>query len=232
MCLETTQAFEAGIDETECHHRGRRSLGVVEHGEFIDEIAVGKVVLDGPGIALGRKDFLVDSKLVAEVAELLLLGLEVGVVVVPENEVEGNEPCADVFGRVLTAETNIVPADGFIEIPREKVEHTPIPQVFLGAGVLLFGDFAGKGHAALAGLGLDELEELLAGEVAGMRGHQVEETGLLLGVAKVHKGLGKNGKDVHRAKILAVISWVSRTRRSLAWSCCRAKKWNPALAFS
>ena len=185
---------------------GRRSLGVVEHGEFIDEIAVGEVVLDGPGITLGGQDFLFDSELIAEVAQLLLLGFEVGVVVVPENEVEGNEPRADVFGRVLTAEADIVPADGFIEIPREKVIDAAIPQVFLGTGVLLFGDFAGKGHAALAGLGLDELEELLAGEVAGMRGHQVEETGLLLGVAEVPKGLGKNGKDFHRAKILAVIS--------------------------
>jgi len=116
MCLEAVQAFKGGIDETECHHWGRRSLGVVEHGEFIDEIAVGKVVLDGPGITPGGEDFLVDSKLIAEVAQLLLLGLEVGVVVVPENEVEGNEPCADVFGRVLTAETDIVSADGFIAI--------------------------------------------------------------------------------------------------------------------
>src|SRR5882762_8631123 len=232
MGLEAIQAFKAGIDETECHHRGRRSLGVVEHGEFIDEIAVGEVVLDGPGITLGGQDFLFDSELIAEVAQLLLLGFEVGVVVVPENEVEGNEPRADVFGRVLTAEADIVPADGFIEIPREKVIDAAIPQVFLGTGVLLFGDFAGKGHAALARLGLDELQELLAGEVARMRGHQVEETGFLLGVAEVHKGLGKNGKDFHSAKILAVISWVSRRRRSLAWSCCRAKRWNPALAFS
>src|SRR5437763_5170971 len=85
---------------------GRRSLGVVGHGEFIDEIAVGEVVLDGPGITLGGQDFLFDSELIAEVAQLLLLGFEVGVVVVPENEVEGNEPRADVFGRVLTAEAD------------------------------------------------------------------------------------------------------------------------------
>src|ERR1700694_2269826 len=83
-----------------------------------------------------------------------------------------------------------------------------------------------------AGLRLDELEELLAGEMAGMHGHQVEETGLLLRVAELHNGLRMHGKDFHKAKMLAVISWVSRTRRSLGWSCCRAKRWNPALAFS
>src|SRR5258708_16507824 len=127
MWLEAIQAFKAGIDETECHHGGRRSLRVVEHGEFVHEIAVGEVVLDGPGIALGGKNFLVDSELVAEVAQLLLLGLEVGIVLVSENEIEGNEPGSDIFGRVLAAEPDIVPADGFIEIPREKGIDTAIP---------------------------------------------------------------------------------------------------------
>src|SRR3977135_3541032 len=134
MRLEAIQAFKAGIDETEGHHRGRRSLGVVEHGEFIDEIAVGEIVLDSPGITLSGKDFFFDSKLVAKVAQLLLLGLEVGVVLVSKDKVKGNEPGADVFGRVLTAETDIVPANGFIEIPREKMKDAAIPQVFLGAG--------------------------------------------------------------------------------------------------
>jgi len=112
------------------------------------------------------------------------------------------------------------------------VKDAAIPQIFLRPGVLLFGDFTRKDNAALARLRLDELEELLAGERAGMRGHEVEETGLLLRVAELHKSLCMDGKDFHRAKILAVISWASRTRRSLGWSCCRAKKWNPALAFS
>src|SRR5712692_7811039 len=232
VCLEAIQAFKAGIDETECHHRGRRSLGVVEHGEFVHEIAVGEAVLDGPGIALGGEDFLIDSELVAEVAQLLLLGFEVGVIMISQDEVKGNESCADVFGRVLAPEADVVPADGFIKIPREEVKDAAIPQVLLRTGVLLFRNLPGKGNAALAGLCLNELEKLLAGEIAGMRGHKVEETGLLLGVTEPHKSLRINGKDFHRAKILAVISWVSRTRRSLAWSCCRAKRWNPALAFS
>src|ERR1700682_2077665 len=94
----------------------------------------------------------------------------------------------------LTAETDIVPSDGFIQIPQEKVIDTAIPQTFLCGGVLLFSDLAGKGNAAFAGLRLDELEELLTGEIAGTRGHQVEETGLLLRVAELHNGLRMDGK--------------------------------------
>ena len=43
--------------------------------------------------------------------------------------------------------------------------------------MLLFGGLTGKGNATFAALRLDELEELLAGEIAVVRGHQVEETG-------------------------------------------------------
>jgi hypothetical protein len=65
------------------------------------------------------QDFLVDSHLIAEERELLLLGLQVGEVLTSENEVEGNKPGSDVFGRVDTPETDILPANGLIEI-REK----------------------------------------------------------------------------------------------------------------
>src|SRR5260370_41879703 len=107
-----------------------------------------------------------------------------------------------------------------------------MPEVFLRAGVLLLEDLAREGHAALAGFRLDELEELPAGEIGGMRGHKIKEAGFFFRVAEISERVCMDGKDFHKAKILAVISCVSRTRRSLAWSCCRAKRWNPALAFS
>src|SRR5208337_3844960 len=107
-----------------------------------------------------------------------------------------------------------------------------MPKVFLRACMPLLHNLSAKSNAALAGFHLDELEELLAGEIAGMRGHKVEETGLLLRIAEIPERFGVHGEDFHRAKILALISWVSRTRRNLAWSCWRANMWNPALAFS
>src|SRR5712664_236428 len=102
------------------------------------------------------------------------------------------------------------------------MKDSAMPKVFLRAGMLLFHHFSGKCNAAFAGFRLDEPEKLLAGEVPGMRGHKVEETGLLFRIAEIPERFRVDGEDFHKAKILALISWVSRTRRNLAWSCCRA----------
>jgi hypothetical protein len=88
--------------------------------------------------------------------------------------------------------------------------------------VFLFHDLSGKGDAALTRFGIDKLQELLAGEVARMRSYKVEETGLLLRIAEIPERFRMDGEYFHRAKILALISCVSRTRRNLAWSCWRA----------
>ena len=102
------------------------------------------------------------------------------------------------------------------------MKDAPMPEVLLWASVFLLHNLSSKSDAALSWLGLDELQELMAGEIAGMRGHKVKKTGLLLRIAEIPERLRMDGEDLHRAKILALISWVSRTRRNLAWSCCRA----------
>ena len=66
MSSETVHAFKSRIDEAEGHHRGERDGWVVEHGEFIHEVAVGEIALDSPRVAFVGQDFLVDSQLVAE----------------------------------------------------------------------------------------------------------------------------------------------------------------------
>src|SRR6266851_4975852 len=65
--------------------------------EFIHEIAVGEVALDCPRVALVRQDFPIDSHLVAEERELLLLGFEISKILIPKDEVESNEPRSNVF---------------------------------------------------------------------------------------------------------------------------------------
>src|SRR5260370_41956420 len=77
MSPEAVRAFKPRIDETERHRRGERDARVVKHGEFVDEVPVREVALDSPGVAFVGQDFLVDSHLVAEERELLLLGLEI-----------------------------------------------------------------------------------------------------------------------------------------------------------
>jgi hypothetical protein len=162
------------------------------------------------------KDFLIDPYLLTEKGELLLLGFEVREVLISEDEVQGNKPRSNVFGRMDAPEANVLSADGFVQIAREKVKDTTMPEVFLGAGVLLVENLLGEGHAALAGLRLDELQELLAGEVPGMRRHKVEETCFFLSIAKAVESVRMYGEEFHNAKILAVISCESSTRRSLS----------------
>ena len=116
MGLEAIHAFKSRIDETECHHRRKREQGVVEHGKFIHEIAVGMLVFDCSRIALVGQDFLVDSHLIAEESKLLLLTFKEGEALIAKDEVESNEPRSDVFGRVNTPETDILPADRFVKI--------------------------------------------------------------------------------------------------------------------
>src|SRR5260370_41416047 len=135
---------------------GGRGGWVVEHGEFIHEVAVGEIALDSPRVAFVWQDFLVDPHLVTEESELLFLGLEIGEVLISEDEVESNKPGSDVFGRVHTPETDILPSNGFIEIPREEMKDTAMAEVFLRTGVLLFHNLSGKSDAALAGFGLDK----------------------------------------------------------------------------
>ena len=190
---EAVHALKSRIDETEHDHRRGRHAWVVKHRKLIHEIALREVALDSPGIPLAGKDFLIDPHLLTEKGELLLLSFEIREVLVSQNEVEGNKPRSDVFSRMDAPEADVLSADGFVQIAREKVKDTTMPEVFLGAGVLLVEDLLGEGHAALAGLRLDELQELLTGEVPGMRRHKVEETCFFLGIAKAAEGVRMYG---------------------------------------
>src|SRR5260370_19852894 len=88
MSPEAIHTFKPRIDETERHHRRKRDARVIKHGEFIHEIAVGEVALNGPRVALVWQDFLVDCQLIAEERELLLLRFEISEALISENEVE------------------------------------------------------------------------------------------------------------------------------------------------
>ena len=116
MSLEAVHTFKSRIDETKGHHRGKRKRWVIEHGEFIHEVAVGRLIFDRSRVAFVGQDFLVDSHLVAEENQLLLFGFQIRELLVSQNEVESNEPGSDVFGRVNLSETDIFPSNRLIEM--------------------------------------------------------------------------------------------------------------------
>ena len=154
--LKTVETPKARIDKREGDHRGR-GLGNKKHRKFIDKISVGEPLSDGSRIALGREVFLVDSELLSEIANLLLFGFKECVIEPCQDEIESSEPGTDVLDRMLATEADVVLADGFIKI---------------------------SAQTAFSRLTADEANKLLAREVAGMRGHQVEKTGFVLGVAE------------------------------------------------
>src|SRR5205807_5987063 len=52
MGLETVQDAKSGIDEGEGNHRGSEGAGTEEHRELVHEIALGRSVVNGSGVAL------------------------------------------------------------------------------------------------------------------------------------------------------------------------------------
>src|SRR6266404_3092670 len=74
--------------------------------------------------------------------------------------------------------------------------------------------FGPEERRALPGASAGETEELPREEIAGVRGHQVQETRLLLTVAEGPNGVDLRLSAVHSEKISWVISLSSRTRRN------------------
>src|SRR5437870_5184917 len=108
---------------------------------------------------------------------------------------------------MFAPEADIILANGLIQIAREDVVDLAVPQKWARGGVALFDELPNEGQATLAGLSVDESNELLAGEVARVRRDKVKKTGLVIGVAEGAQSNGVHACDVHRAKISAVISW-------------------------
>src|SRR6266404_5359683 len=133
---------------------------------------------------------------------------------------------------MFAPEADVILTNGLIEITCEEVVDLAVPQKWAGGGMALFDELPNEGEATFAGLSVDESDELLAGEIARMRRDKIKETSFVLGVAERAESDGVHACDVHKAKISAVVSWVSRTRCSLGWSCCLANRWNPAFDFS
>ena len=112
MGLETVQNAKSGIDEGEGNHRGREGAGREEQGELVHKIAQCRSVVNGSRVALHGQEFFRDVQLLAEVVQFVVLGFEIFVLQMRQNEVQGNEPGANVFERMSTAVAKVFPADG------------------------------------------------------------------------------------------------------------------------
>src|SRR6267143_939897 len=112
MGLETVQDAKSGIYEREGSHREREGAREEEHRELVHEIALGRSVVDGSGVALLGQECFRDVQLLAEVVQFVVLGFKVFVLQMRQNEVQGNEPGTNVFERMGTAVAKVFSADG------------------------------------------------------------------------------------------------------------------------
>jgi len=112
MGLETVQDAESGIDEGEGNHRGREGAGAEEHGELVHKIALSRSMGNGSGVTLPGQKFFRDVQSLAEVVQFVVLGFEIFVLQMRQDEVQGNEPRANVFEGMSTAVAKVFPADG------------------------------------------------------------------------------------------------------------------------
>src|SRR5437870_1160249 len=112
MSLETVQDAKSGIDEGEGNHRGREGAGTEEHGELVHKIALVRSVLNGSGEPLPGQECFREVPLLAEVVQFVVLGFKVFVLQMRQDEVQGNEPCANVFEGMGTAVAKVFPVDG------------------------------------------------------------------------------------------------------------------------
>src|SRR5712664_1449615 len=126
MGLETVQNAKSGIDEGEGNHRGREGAGTEEHGELVHEIALGCSVGNGSGVTPPRQEFFREGQLLAEVVQFVVLGFEIFVLQMRQNEVQDNEPRANVFEGMSTSVAKVFPADRSVQDAGEYVVHETI----------------------------------------------------------------------------------------------------------
>src|SRR5437660_542946 len=111
-------------------------------------------------------------------------------------------PIAEVFAPEVAVELTC----------KDVIDHSVLGKT-LGAGVFLGLEFGPKERCALAPVRAREGQKLPGHEVAGMRGHQIKEMGLLRRVAQGLERFHVRGEKSHKAKILAESSCSSRMRR-------------------
>src|SRR5260370_24472642 len=83
----------------------------------------------------------------------------------PEDEVQNDQPCLHVLQFVLLAGPQILPLDGLVHLPSEKVIDTPAGTVCVKARVFSVQELANKCMGHRSGFGLREQFELAVREV-------------------------------------------------------------------
>ena len=209
---------------------GTKSEGVVRGGQedrkTVDEVA--------PGVR-GGSDSVIDpagqsgewkAHLTGEVIDFVGFGFEVIFVGMGEDEVQNHQPGVDHFRGLAPPVTEIILVDQVVNLAREEVVDVGVFGVGGSAGMAELKDFSGQavheGPWAVVG----EVEILALREVAGVRGHEIEEVSLSVGITEVADGAQMLWADVHSQQILRLSNFVRSIQHSLPPSLLRTgERW-------
>src|SRR5437773_2940712 len=150
----------------------------------------------------------------AEIRDLVGFGFKVLVVEISEHKIQSGDASADVFKFVLPAIGKILMANLPIDLSGKKMVDRAALRETVNPGMLASLKFGPEERRALPRASAGEAQELPRDEIAGVRGHQVQETRLLLRVAEGPNGVDLRLSAVHSEKISLVISLSSRMRRN------------------
>lgn len=132
---------------------------------------------------------LLNAQRAREIPDLVLLGFEVIVLLVGQNEAQSQESCFDERKLVLAAIPDVLLANGGIDLSRKQVIHPGILPIDLGRSVFISEEFSGKRIGTVSALGGGKIQILLCGEIARVIGDDVNEAGFGLGVAELCEGM-------------------------------------------
>src|SRR5579872_641131 len=116
--------------------------------------------------------------------DLLLFGFKVVMVLICKDEIQGQEPCVDELEFMGAPVPNILPADRGIKLSGKQVINSRILAIDFSRGVLFGEELPRERIGAVSALHGGEIQVLLCGEIAGVRGDNIKKPGLCLGVAK------------------------------------------------
>src|ERR1700683_1296032 len=173
-----------------------------------------------------------NTEVLLEIGTFLRFGFKIVQLEMAEDEIEHGEASLDVFHFVLAAIAEIFASEVPVELGGENVgDHAVCGKIF-APGVFVGVEFGPEGRSALALVRAGERQKLPGQKVPGMRGHEIEEVGLLRRVSEGLEGLDMSRGNGHRERILAVSPWSSRMRRRREASSRWLYTEKPAFAFS
>ena len=164
------------------------------HGKAVDEVADSRLGLRLSVVGLRWEIVGWNAEGLLKIGAFFRLGFEIVQVEMAEDEIEHGEASLDIFHFVLAPVAEVWSFEMPVELPGENVIDDAVLGEAFGPGAFAGLEFGPEQRRALAPMRAGERQKLAGHEVARMRGHEIEEVGLLRRVSEGLRGFDEPGK--------------------------------------